>query len=105
MIKTNCKLVPINIPSVEIDQETVTKWIHLLSIRQIPVIDYSNNILGFTVPGSVVVCGGFLCGDIDGTLCDFSLYEWFDADARFVKDGVTRFNAIYYKRKTEGTNE
>ena len=103
MIKTNCKLVPINTPSAELTPEIVG-WISLLNTRSVPVAD-NDILLGFTVPGSVVVCDGFLCGDIAWTFCDFPLYEWVNADVSFVKDGITRFNAIYYKRKTEDKNE
>ena len=103
MIKTNCKLVPINTPLAELNKENIIGLISLLNTRSVPVVD-NDTLLGFTVPGSVVVCDGFLCGDIAWTFCDFPLYEWVDADARIANDVVTRFNAIHYKRKTEDKN-
>lgn len=98
MTKTNCKLVPFSSLSVDTDPTKVYNWIDLLN-RPIPVTDETDtNILGFVVPGSIVICGDWLCGSIDGILCDFSLYEWCDVSYQFANG---RFVSIAYKLKEE----
>lgn len=72
------KLVPVKNPNYE-QKETTEQLVDLLNRKPIIVRDNHDNILGQTVPGTVVIVDNFICGDILSFCTDLSWYKWYNA--------------------------